>query len=298
MIPNMKFYVISIVAIFAALGIGIYMGFTLDAQSIIVEQKEDIAAKLEERFDYLRGENEELKSALKEIEKENDDYIYFINSTYGELVKSKLDNINVAIIETKNDYMYSGVGQILEMSGAKVVNVTTISDKFMNEEVLKGIYGELETSNFNNNIISNSMEELTKSIVNGEESELVKKMIEKELIDIVGFINESVDYIIIAGGSVEEGIDRVNLIDKTIVDVTKKMNKEIVGIEKLKVDHSYMGYYKGFRISTVDNIDTTIGKVSLILTMEGRPGHYGVKSTAEELIPNLSLSIFEYSKER
>ena len=298
MIPNMKFYVISIVAIFAALGIGIYMGFTLDAQSIIVEQKEDIAAKLEERFDYLRGENEELKSALKEIEKENDDYIYFINSTYGELVKSKLDNINVAIIETKNDYMYSGVGQILEMSGAKVVNVTTISDKFMNEEVLKGIYGELETSNFNNNIISNSMEELTKSIVNGEESELVKKMIEKELIDIVGFINESVDYIIIAGGSVEEGIDRVNLIDKTIVDVTKKMNKEIVGIEKLKVDHSYMGYYKGFRISTVDNIDTTIGKVSLILTMEGRPGHYGVKSTAEGLIPNLSLSIFEYSKER
>ena len=294
----MKFYVISIVAIFAALGIGIYMGFTLDAQSIIVEQKEDIAAKLEERFDYLRGENEELKSALKEIEKENDDYIYFINSTYGELVKSKLDNINVAIIETKNDYMYSGVGQILEMSGAKVVNVTTISDKFMNEEVLKGIYGELETSNFNNNIISNSMEELTKSIVNGEESELVKKMIEKELIDIVGFINESVDYIIIAGGSVEEGIDRVNLIDKTIVDVTKKMNKEIVGIEKLKVDHSYMGYYKGFRISTVDNIDTTIGKVSLILTMEGRPGHYGVKSTAEGLIPNLSLSIFEYSKER
>ena len=44
----MKFYVISIVAIFAALGIGIYIGFTLDAQSIIVEQKEDIAAKIEE----------------------------------------------------------------------------------------------------------------------------------------------------------------------------------------------------------------------------------------------------------
>ena len=45
----MKFYVISIVAIFVALGIGIYIGFTLDTQSFLVEQKEDIVAKLEEK---------------------------------------------------------------------------------------------------------------------------------------------------------------------------------------------------------------------------------------------------------
>lgn len=294
----MKFYVISIVAIFAALGIGIYIGFALDAQSFVVDQREDIAAKLEERFDFLKGENQELKLELKEIEAENDSYKYFIESTYGEIVKGKLTGQKVAIIETKDDYMYSGVGQILENAGAHVSSVTTITDRIMNEEMLKNIYDELEIENNNTNLITNTVNEIAKSIASGEQSELTTAIMEREIIDVVGNINQPVDYIIIAGGSVREDKDRLNLVDKTIVDVSKAMDKPIIGIEKLVVNYSYIDMYKSFRISTVDNVDTTMGKVSLILAMEGRPGHYGTKQTAEQLVPTLKLTIPEYSKER
>ena len=179
MIPNIKFYVISIVAIFAALGIGIYFGFTLDAQSIIIEQREDIAAKIEERFDFLTNENQQFKLSLKELELENDKYKYFIDSTYEEIVKEKLTGTNIAIIETKSDYMYSGIGQILETAGANVVNVTTIADKIINKELLKEVYNELDISISDNNLISNSIIELTKSIINGEETEFLSMLMKR-----------------------------------------------------------------------------------------------------------------------
>ncbi|NMB26665.1 MAG: copper transporter [Tissierellia bacterium] len=298
MIPNMKFYVISIVAIFAALGIGIYIGFTLDTQSFVAEQKEDIATKLEERFDFLTNENQQLKLSLKEIEVENDNYKYFIDSTYEEIVKGRLNGSKIAIIETNDDYMYSGIGQILETAGANVINVTTINDRIMNEEMLKDIYNELKIPISGNKLIASSIEELTKSLVTGEETEFVKKLIEKNFVDVVGVIDQPIDYVIVAGGSIREDKERLTLIDQIIVNTVKNMDRSVVGIEKLKSNYSYMETYKSFRISTIDNVDTSIGKVSLILTMEGRPGHYGLKQTAEELVPSLSLPILEYSKER
>lgn len=298
MIPNMKFYVISIVAIFAALGIGIYIGFALDAQSFVVDQREDIAAKLEERFDFLKGENQELKQELKEMELQNDNFKEFIDTTYEEIIKGRLLGKNVAIIETKDDYMYSGVGQTLEVAGAQVKNVTTITDKMMNKEVLGNIYYELEIQYENTNLITDTVKYITTSIINGESSELITRIIDEGIIDIVGNIDEPVDYIIIAGGSISEDKDRINLIDKTIIDVAKTLDKSIIGIEKVIVNYSYIDMYKSFRISTIDNVDTSIGKTSLILAMEGRPGHYGIKQTAEQLVPNTKSTIQEYTKER
>ncbi len=298
MIPNMKFYVISIVAIFAALGIGIYIGFALDTQSFVLDQREDIVQKLEERFDYLKAENQDLKLELKELELENENCKTYIDSTYEELVKDRLSNIKVGVIETIDDYMYSGVGQILEAAGGTVVNVVTINENIMDEDVLLKIYEELDMPTENSNLVSKTSSELTKSILDGESSDLIKKLEENHIIDIVGLINEPVDYIVIAGGSVKENADRISLVDKIIVDTTKNMGKNIIGIEKSKANYSYIDAYKSFRISTVDNIDMIMGKVSLILAMEGRPGHYGIKATAEIIIPNLILSLVDYSKGR
>jgi len=302
-IPNMKFYVISIVAIFAALGIGIYIGFAFDTQSFVVEQREDIIQKLEEKFDFLKAENQDLKLELEELESENKNCKSYMVSTYEEMVKNRLLGKSVAIIETKDDYMYSGIGQILESAGAKVINVTTINDNLMDRELLKRIYKQIEIPETGKptedvDLVPRAVKEMTMEIISGESSNLIKKLEENHIINIVGVINEPVDYIVIAGGSLKEDKERLNLIDKTIVETTKNMEKDIIGIEKTKIGFSYMESYKGFKISTVDNVDTIIGKVSLVLAMEGRPGHYGTKITAEELIPNLKTSLTEYSKER
>jgi hypothetical protein len=289
LIPNIKFYVISIAAIFAALGIGIFVGFLLDAQNLIMDQRNDIITEIEKRFDYLSEENKGLKEALESANNEKENYEYFIDSTYKEIIKDKLVGVNVAIIETNNDYVYSSVGQLLEAAGANVVNLTTIMDTFISQDLLINLYQELQIPINSSNIAGDAIRKLTESIIKGEMNELVLKLDERGFINLVGPINEPADYIIVAGGSRDDSQDRINVIDSTIINVAKSNSVPVVGVERIDVNYSYIETYKNLGITTIDNVDTTIGKVSLILAMEGRPGHYGIKKTAEDLVPSLNV---------
>lgn len=296
--PNLKFFVLLVISIFAALGIGIYFGFTLDAQNLIVEQRDDIVRELEERFDYLTNENQELKATIESIVNISNNYEYFIDSTYEEIIKNRLLGLNVVIIETNNDYMYSGTGRVINIAGANLTSLVTINDKFMDEQMMINLYNRLGLTLPEGDIIENTVGLLTEAIIEGSYTELIAELVNEEFIQIVGLINNPVDYIIIAGGSLEEEDDRINKLDRTIVRTSRKRDIDIIGIEKIDVVYSYINKYKKLNISTVDNIDSAMGKVSLVLAMEGRPGHYGIKSTAEDLIPNLELPFAQYYEER
>lgn len=287
-----------VISIFAALGIGIYIGFTLDAQSLIVEQREDIVSEIEERFDFLTSENEKLKGTIESISVSNENYEHFIQSTYEEIIKSRLLGMNVAIIETNSDYMHSGTGRVLDVAGANLTSLVTIADKFMDDQMMRALYNKIGVSLPEADIVEYTMKIVTECIIDGNSNELISELSNEGFIQIAGLINNPVDYIIIAGGSLSEEDERIDKIDRTIVRVSREKNVGIIGVEKLDAIYSYMGRYKELNISTIDNIDTAMGKVSLILAMEGRPGHYGVKETAEELVPTLELPIVQSYEER
>ncbi len=288
----MKFYIVSIASIFLALAIGIYIGFSLNSKDFLIEQKEGIVEGLEKQFADLRSENDNLKNEMEGVEKENQLYKDFSKAVYPEVIKNKLNGIKIAIIETTDDYVYSGLGQDLKMAGGNVVSITTIKDDFDDEEFLKKIY---ENHNIakkeGKSYVQQAMEDLTNYIITSEKSPIIDYLNEDNIIGTVGEYNEPVDYIIVAGGANTEDPNRVNLIDKGIIEFAKKNNIPVIGIEKENVNYSYISYYKDLRITTVDNADTIMGKTALILAMEGRPGNYGVKSTSEELIPNVNYPI-------
>ena len=50
MVINIKYYVIMSASIFLALGVGIFIGFSLDGQEIFVEQQQGLITELEQRF--------------------------------------------------------------------------------------------------------------------------------------------------------------------------------------------------------------------------------------------------------
>jgi hypothetical protein len=291
MIPNLRFYVISIVSIFLALGIGIYIGFTLDAQNVLIEQKEDIANKLEEQFNYLKSENANLKKETDELNVINMQYKRFSEAVYPEIIKDRLSGMKVAIIETNDDYVYSAIGQSLEMSGANVTSITTIKDNFLDEEILKKAYlgiNDHNEKNLDESIISKAVNDVIDSLITGEEKSIINNFKTHKIINIIGNYDEPVDFIIIAGGSNKDDLNRIKILDKVIIENIKAFEIPIVGIEKEKVKYSYIDEFKDSRISTIDNVDSIIGKISLIMVMEGRSGNYGVKANAEELMPDFN----------
>lgn len=285
MVANIKYYVVTIVSIFLAISIGIFIGFMLNAQDLLTSQKEDIVSQLEERFDYLKEENQKIKNEKDNIVKENKRMEEFNKIVYSEAIRNKLPNLKVAIIETSDDYVYSGINQSLELAGVIINSNTTIKDSLINnKQRLNEIYKE-HTGKESDNIQKTIVKELTQSIIQGKATPITQTLNEEGFVNISGIYDKPVDYIILAGGSEDKINERYKIIDENIIEVVKSNNIPIIGIEKENVKYSYIDLYKNSRISSVDNVDSIIGKTSLILTMTGHPGNYGVKPSSESLAP-------------
>ncbi|NLV88613.1 MAG: copper transporter [Tissierellia bacterium] len=288
MLPNIRFYIISIVAIFAALGIGIFIGFTMNTQRFVIEQKENISDLIEDQLELLIQENQNLKNNEKTLENEIEIKDKYIALTYEHIVRNKLKGLNVAIIETNSDYVTSAIGMDLELAGAKVNNVTTINNDIINDERLIEVLNRFGLAD-TRKPVEELVGILTKAIILGNNNIILEELEREGLVETMGNYGEAVDYIIVCGGSKEEPRNRINLVDKVIIEVAEDYNIPILGVEKLNVEYSYMPTYQTFGISTVDNIDTIMGKVAMVLVLEGDSGNYGIKNSFG-LIPHYKFS--------
>ena len=63
-----------------------------------------------------------------------------------------------------------------------------------------------------------------------------------------------------------------------------------VGVELTGTEPSQVPWYKAQGISSVDDLDSTAGRAALIYALAGSHGSFGVKPTAESLLPNVAPS--------
>ena len=280
----MKFYLLTVIFIFLALGIGIFIGFIFDAQGILMTEREDLIEKLEEKFTDLESEKEKIRESMSVIEKENNNYLEFMEVIFPQLIKDRLKDLNVAIVAIDQDYDYSEIVYTLENSGANVVSYTIFKDNFLEKlETSETSMIINETGLSIDEVYNKLIFKLTETIISGSKENIIDYLSNNNLIKTVGDYDKFVDYVIIAGGRSKSDIVKEDTIHRNIIDCVNRKNVPIVGVERSDVSVSFIDIYKKKGISTIDNINSIIGKVSLVYTMKGNPGNYGVKSSAESL---------------
>ena len=62
-------------------------------------------------------------------------------------------------------------------------------------------------------------------------------------------------------------------------------NVSVVGVESTSTDPSQIPWYRSRSLASVDDIDQLAGKVALVFALAGASGAYGVKDSAEALLP-------------
>ena len=63
--------------------------------------------------------------------------------------------------------------------------------------------------------------------------------------------------------------------------------RPVVGVEQTSTDPSTISFFAGGGTSTVDDVDRTAGQVALVYALAGANGHFGVKDSADSLLPDL-----------
>jgi hypothetical protein len=126
---------------------------------------------------------------------------------------------------------------------------------------------------------------LVNAIITGGDQDFVRRMKELGVIEVSGAYSGEVDYFILAGEGFAAGPSTATEPGAFIIEAIKRSNIPAVGVEKSDCGKTSIPQYRDARISSVDNVDSIIGQYSLIRVLQGCTGHYGLKDTAQALIP-------------
>ena len=61
----------------------------------------------------------------------------------------------------------------------------------------------------------------------------------------------------------------------------------VVGVETTTAEPSSVSFFAGNDLSSVDDVETPAGKVATVFALLGAEGSFGVKSSADRLLPDL-----------
>ena len=283
MFINIKYLVITVISIFLALGIGILIGIQVDSQDIIFEQQEITVQKMENKFDELNGLNLDLQNQIKQLSSANELNENYIKNVFPDYIKNKLTDLHIVIVETTDDYTYTSMRQSLKIAGADVTSVTLISERllYISDEEQNQL---MEHFGIDENVIPVVLKKIAETTGGKYSADDIAFLIEKGIIYVNGDLQKPADYIVIAGGSRDKN-NKHEVIDIPLIKEVKKLSLPLIGVETTTVENSYIELYKKEKLSTVDNVDTIIGQTSLVLVMTGKEGHYGVKKSANSLMP-------------
>ncbi|HZX21130.1 MAG TPA: copper transporter, partial [Clostridia bacterium] len=205
---NIKYYTISIAAIFISLGIGIFIGFNMNGEEMYLKQHQILVDSLENRFVEFKKDKENLEQNIQNLNIEKEKLSIFVGNMFYEVVYNKLAGLNIAIVETTDHYFYDDINETLKLSGAAVPIHVKYTDNIYSatEEQLQEINdltgASLEKSEDLIDLINN---EIIDSFVSRDMNYTLDLLIEREFIQCDYNFDElggsDIDCVLVTGGN-------------------------------------------------------------------------------------------------
>jgi hypothetical protein len=267
--------VATIVAVFMALGVGMVIGSSY-LQEAIVDRLRLQLTQLNERF----------TNEIQPLRKANESQSRAITALTTLAIRNTLDKRRVAIVVT-GDYaeVAPRIGDTLKSAGATVASITRVSASlpFRLETNLDALLADLRR--WRPSLPDGSQGiymSIATVIARGSSAGEVRALASTRLVETQGDYRRSVDAVVLLGGGKDETDRRWETVDNPIIEAMSDFGIAIIGAEPESAVQSYIPAYQAKSLSTVDNVDSDIGRTALVLLVAGARGSYGVKSTARD----------------
>lgn len=277
---NYRYHVITIVAIFLALAIGLLLGVTI-ADKIVSGAEKDLRGSLLDDLDQARKER---NKALNELSHSRQ----FENQVFPVIVQGVLSGRRIGIFSfgATPEAVVSDVREALEPSGAKLVVIASFRAPLRSDQLTQ----ELEDTQYydlgeNRETLAKLGQQLGTDIVAG--GGLPVQLKQQLFSDLSGSLSGLDAALFYRGESDLEG-ERKDITENLEGSVIKGLISEkiaVVGVERSKDENSQINFYRDHDLTSVDDIDLVAGKVALVFSLLGAKGQFGVKSTANQLLP-------------
>ncbi|HIH2801061.1 TPA: copper transporter, partial [Clostridioides difficile] len=257
---NMKYYIVTIGAIFIALGIGMLVGFNLNNNQQLSEQQANIINDLDDKFDILKEKNDKLDSDLASVNRDYEEAVNFINKNVDKILAGSLNGKSIGIISAnENDDYTKNIEDIINKSNGSIAFNIILKENITNPEKLKEMSTKLGTDVKNaNDAVNYIIDTLKKE----DASDILTYLQELDVIkfNFIGDTYLKYDSVVIAGGNdAKDSTKQFEKIEKFVVSKLKSENKYLVEVQNTGVKTSYVELYSKNKVATIDNIDEGIG---------------------------------------
>lgn len=282
-----RYHVVTLVAVFMAIGLGVLFGATFIDQNI-VDGLRASQARLGDR-------NEDLRGRIVDLEDENEALQSFAGSTRELLVPDSLTDVPVALVsfESTPGEVLDAVRETLSLAGAQVTGQLTLSDRMdmrsaPDREALSSALG---TSFEETAELSDALAAQLTAVLTGQNADVLTRLLEAELASAPIAIQpeQQARVVILVGGETSRELnERValplarGLGESQAVAAAVESGTGVRMLGPIRDDSDA-------RVVTVDSVETPLGQSAMALgiraALAGQFGHYGRGEGATPALP-------------
>jgi hypothetical protein len=279
---DLRYHVVSLAAVFLALTIGMLVGVGLAASTEVGESERRV---LEERNADLQQQVKKLAAEADVLRRQRDAAEAYTKATYRSVMDGRLRGVRVALlfVGQADENARVHVQQTLDDGSAPgLVRMRALQLPVDGAEMQQAL--EPQFSGMSADDVGRRLGE---EFVDGGETPFWDALEPVIVEDHRGASTGEVDAVVVSHTVLTAKDDTQRLIDGLYAGLAAA-GVPAVGIERMDAAPSRIPVYRTTRISSVDAVDTQVGRVALAVLLAGAgEGHYGLKETADGVLPRV-----------
>ena len=304
---SFRFHLVSLVAVFLALGVGVLTGTTVINQGVV--------GRLESQTENLEVSRDALREELDDLEAQAEALQQFGEQATLPVLAGRLTDRQVVLVtqDGTSEEAVAGVRRALEAAGAQMVASLAVSGRMAvandaDREVLAGILG-MDPAEETAAVTGEAARLVAARLVEGPNgTQILEGLLSEDYLVVqgsgltdtglraLGGPDQAV--VVIAGGPAPSELEPSSFLVPLATDLALGGMPVVVG-EPMVAEEAEPPFVSVLRgqaelssvLSTQDNVDQLPGQIGVVLALEdllqGEAGHYGVKEGASQLLPEL-----------
>jgi hypothetical protein len=278
-----RYHAASLIAVFLALAVGILVGAEFGGDAL-TETRRDLEHSLVGNLQDARSQADELSGELNRSDE-------FGERVYPVLTRDRLAGTRIAIVALGGlpSDITGAVEDALGPTGAKLVGVGVVREPVdvngLASDLSKTRFADLRTN-------PDALTELgtglgRQLVIGGTLPEVVRGQLFSRASGTFG----GLDGVIVVRdqpenmGPVQRG--KANQLESALMGGITATRTPAVGIEATTSEPSSVSFFQSNDLSSVDDVDLTAGQLAMVFAMLGAEGSFGVKGSADRLLPDL-----------
>ena len=285
-----RYHALSLAAVLFALALGVLIGVAIGDSNLVSSAKSGIVHDLNSEVSEARKQNAELQSSLADEEA-------FSKGLYPLAVHELLNgrSIGLLFLGSSSDQVNSLTRAAVTEAGGSLTTVVAVKEPLnlagIAKEAAGTRYAELATSTA---LLERFGELVGRQLVSGGQ------LVDKELVSRVkaalfsafdGSLTHLEGLVVMRAEPKEAQSAEAEAsaqFESGVLKGVAAAGVAPVGVQLTETEPTQIPWYKSRGISSVDNLDQMAGQAALAYALAGAKGAFGVKSTADSLLPTVN----------